>query len=84
MYKKTIKGLKNVVTLAIDLIPPTMTSQVRTAKPRPEIHGSNPNCVFKARAIELDWMEVVAKRGLQPIKKAYMPASQGSFNPSLM
>ncbi|GAH06651.1 unnamed protein product, partial [marine sediment metagenome] len=42
MYKKTIKGLKNVVTLAMDLIPPTMTNQVRTAKPRPEIHGSNP------------------------------------------
>ena len=80
-YRKNMKGLRNSVTLAMDLIPPMMTIQVRIASPRPVIQGVSPNCVFKARAMELDWMVVVENIGLQPMKKANMAASQGSFSP---
>ncbi len=83
-YRKTINGLKNSVTLAMDLIPPMITSQVRKARPTPDIHGSSPSWVFRARAMELDWMVVVAKRGLQPMKKAKAPASQGRPRPFLI
>ncbi len=84
MYRKTMIGLRISATRAMDLIPPMMTSQVKTARPKPVIQGSMPSCVLRTRATELDWMDVVEKSGLQPMKKAKIPASQGSPSPWLM
>lgn len=54
MYNRTINGLKNSVTRAIDFMPPTMTSQVRMARPKPDIQGFIPSSEPMATAMELD------------------------------
>ena len=54
IYRTTIIGLIISATLAMDLIPPITTNQVRTANPKPEINGASPNYDLRTKAMELD------------------------------
>ena len=83
-YRATMKGLKNSVTFPMVFMPPTMTNHVQKASPTPDIQGFIPNSDVIATAIELDCTIGMENSALQPIKRAYAPASQVSFKPSRM
>ena len=82
IYSRTINGLKNSVTRAIDFMPPTITSQVSMARPKPDIQGFIPSSEPIATAIELDCTMGIEKRALHPMNMEIAPAIQGSFSQS--
>ena len=75
-------GASRSAARPIDVTPPMMTSQVRTATTIPVASVGTPSSLRITTAIELGWVKGVVVSAAMPATSAYSQPSRGSPRPS--